>query len=117
MTKTNPPSPGLQTWLSGSGALGGIAAFIGASCCVLPLLLVQLGVATGLIAHLAWFARWQPYLFWVAAAILALSATLALWRGRPSLSFWVWWGVGAVFLAAAYALPNYELQMLQWIRG
>jgi mercuric ion transport protein len=117
MKKTNPTSSGLQTWLSGSGALGGVAAFIGASCCVLPLVLVQLGVATGLVAHLAWFARWQPYLFWAAAAILALSATLALWRGQPSLSFWIRWAIGAIFLAAAFVLPNYELQILHWIRG
>lgn len=117
MTKTNPSTPGLQTWLSGSGVLGGIAAFIGASCCVLPILLVQLGIATGLVANLAWFARWQPYLFWAAAAILALSAVLALWRGRPSLSFWIWWGIGATFLAAAFVLPQYELQILYQMRG
>jgi mercuric ion transport protein len=117
MTKTNPTSSGLQTWLSGSGALGGVAAFIGASCCVLPLVLVQLGIATSLVPHLAWFARWQPYLFWAAAAILALSATLALWRGQPSLSFWIRWAIGAIFLAAAFVLPNYELQILHWIRG
>lgn len=117
MTKINPAPGRLSAWLSGSGALGGVAAFIGASCCVLPIMLVQLGIATGLVAKLAWFARWQPYFFWAAAAILALSAALALWRGRPSRAFWIWWGVGAVFLAAAFVLPNYELQILQWIRG
>ena len=33
-------------WLAGGGVLGGFFAFLGASCCVLPILLVNLGVSS-----------------------------------------------------------------------
>ena len=108
-----------QNWLShllsGSGAAGGLAAFIGASCCVVPILLVHFGVAAGLVARLGWFVRWQPYFFWAAAGVLALAASLALWRGSPSRTFWIWWGAGAVFLTAAFILPHYELRLQSWL--
>jgi hypothetical protein len=39
-------------WLSGGGALSGFFAFLGASCCVVPILLVHFGVATGIVAQL-----------------------------------------------------------------
>ena len=115
MSKARDHQNWLSHFLSGSGALGGFAAFIGASCCVIPILLVHFGVATSLVAKLGWFARWQPYFFWSAGGILALAATLALWRGRSSRAFWIWWGAGAVFLIAAVILPNYEFRLQSWL--
>tara|TARA_R110002072_G_scaffold89384_1_gene200420 strand:+ start:2251 stop:2616 length:366 start_codon:yes stop_codon:yes gene_type:complete len=108
-----------QNWLtrllSGGGALGGFAAFLGASCCVIPILLVHFGVATSLVARLGWFAQWQPYFVWFTAGLLSLAATIAIWRGRSSRAFWLWWGAGAAFLIAALVLPNYEFRLQNWL--
>ena len=110
-----------SSFVSGSGAVSGFLAFIGASCCVVPILLVQLGVASGLVAKLGFFSRWQDWFAWGATGILAFSLTLALWRGSPGRAFWIWWGVGAVFLAVSLILPNYEMRLqswlLDWLRG
>ena len=107
--------------VSGGGAVSGFLAFIGASCCVVPIILVHLGVASGLVAKLGFFARWQDWFAWGAMGLLAVSLTLALWRGSPGRAFWIWWSVGAVFLAASLILPNYETRLqswlLDWLRG
>ena len=108
-----------QTWLSralsSGGLLGGFAAFLGASCCVIPILLVHFGVATGLVAKLGWFAQWQPQLFWTSSGLLAAAASYAIWRGQSSKTFWIWWSVGAFFLVAAYILPQYEFRLQNWL--
>ncbi|MED5549373.1 MAG: hypothetical protein VX529_08435 [Pseudomonadota bacterium] len=103
------------SWLSGSGAFGGFLAFIGASCCVVPILLVHLGVASGLVAKLGYVARWQEWFAWGGAGLLALSLTLALSRGTPGRVFWIWWGVGVAFLTASIILPNYEMRLQFWL--
>ena len=115
MSDSNRNPQRLSPLLSSGGALGGFFAFLGASCCVIPILLVQAGVATGLVARLAWFARWQSEFFWSAAGLLAVAVIWAVWRGRPGRSFWVWWVIGAAFLAAALILPRYEIQLQTWL--
>lgn len=117
MSNPHDPSSRLSRWLSGGGALGGLAAFVGASCCVLPILLVQAGLATGLVARLGWFARWQSHIFWSATGLLAAALIAGLWRGRPGRGFWIWWGVGAVLLVAAFMLPQYEVRLQHWLLG
>ena len=105
----------LSRALSSGGVLGGFAAFVGASCCVIPILLVHFGVATGLVAKLGWFVRWQPYFFWTAAGLLAVAASYAIWRGQASRSFWIWWVIGTGFLVAAFILPQYEFRLQSWV--
>tara|TARA_R110002072_G_scaffold12016_3_gene52927 strand:- start:1806 stop:2132 length:327 start_codon:yes stop_codon:yes gene_type:complete len=107
--------------LQSGGLLGSFLALIGASCCVVPVILVHLGVATGLVAKLNWLARIQPFLLGVSALILIVAAILAVRGGRASWTFWIWWGLGAAFLALAVALPQFEFQLqrlaLDWTRG
>ncbi len=107
--------------LQGGGILGSFLALIGASCCVVPILLVHLGVATGLVAKLAWLTRFQPILFGVSVLILIVSAVLAIRRGKARWVFWAWWGVGAFFLTLTILLPFFEFELqrtlLAWMRG
>ena len=63
-------------WVAGGGALAGLGAFIGASCCVLPLILINLGVSAALVGKLAFFARFQHY-FLGGAVILLVVAIVA----------------------------------------
>ncbi|WP_421787693.1 hypothetical protein [Hyphobacterium sp.] len=106
--------------LSGGSAIGGFFAFIGASCCVVPILLVHLGVASGLVAKLGWFARWQPIFLVTAVVLLAISLVLALSQGRRSRLFWTLWSVAAVFVLASMLLPLFEFELqrflLDWTR-
>jgi len=79
--------------LAGGGAVAGLAALIGASCCVLPILLVQLGVSTALVAQLGFFADAKPYLLPAAAVLLVVGFVVAFWGGRSRVAaYWrCWW--------------------------
>lgn len=107
--------------VSGGSAVSGIFAFVGASCCVIPILLVHMGVASGLVARLGWFARWQPYFLGFAFLLLAISLLLAARQPRRSRLFWASWTVGALFTVIALILPLFEFelqrQLLNWIRS
>ena len=103
-------------WLAGGGVLGGVFAFLGASCCVLPILLVNLGVSSALVANLGFFARYKTAFMLVAALLLA-GAILFAFRGgrRPKARFWISIVVAVLLLAGAWILPSYEGDLLQWL--
>jgi hypothetical protein len=75
----------LGGYLAGGGLISGLAALLGASCCVLPILLVQIGVSTALVAHLAIFAQAKPYLLALTAALI-LAGFVAAFLGRQTAS-------------------------------
>jgi mercuric ion transport protein len=118
---TNPitkrrPSPGGA--LAGGGIVAGLAALIGASCCVLPIVLVQLGVSTALVAQLAVFARAKPYLLATTAGLILAGAIVAFWGGRrPPPMILALLIAGALLVVGAYSLPFYERDILAWVRG
>ncbi|WP_420433702.1 hypothetical protein [Hyphobacterium sp.] len=105
---------------SGGSAIGGLFAFVGASCCVIPILLIHMGVASGLVARLGWFARWQPVFLAVSVALLATALFLGLRTNSRSRLFWITWTAGAVFTALALILPFFEADLqralLDWFR-
>lgn len=103
-------------FFAGAGAFSGIAALIGASCCVLPLILVNLGVSTALIGKLAFFARAQPYLMALTALLIAAAFVAAFWKGRrPSRRVLAFLMIAAVFGTAAYIMPYYEGRLVRWV--
>lgn len=103
-------------WLAGGGVLGGMAAFLGASCCALPILLVNLGVSSALVGNLAFFARYKTGFMVVAAVLLAIAIGYALRGGRrPRARFWLSVLAGVLLLAGAWLLPSYEVELLQWL--
>jgi mercuric ion transport protein len=103
---------------AGGGIITGLASLIGASCCVLPVLLVQAGVSTALVAHLGVFARAKPYLLAVTAALVLAGFVAAFWGGRrPRPRVLILLVVAALLVAGAYAMPFYERELLDWVRG
>ena len=103
-------------WLVGGGLMGGVFAFLGASCCVLPILLVNLGVSSALVANLGFFARYKTA-FMIVAALLLAGAIVFAFRGgrRPKARFWVSVATAVLLLAGAWILPSYEGELLQWL--
>lgn len=98
--------------------LTALSALIGASCCVLPILLVQIGVSTALIAHLAWFARAKPYLLALTALLILFGFVFAFWGGRrPRPLVLAALISAAILVAGAIAMPHYERALLDWLRG
>jgi len=109
-------APRANSWLAGGGLLGGVFAFLGASCCVLPILLVNLGVSSALVANLGFFARYKTHFMIVAALLLAAAIVFALRGGRrPKLRFWISVAAAALLLAGAWILPHYEGELLRWL--
>ncbi len=102
--------------IAGGSAVSGFAAFIGASCCVLPLVLVNLGISTALVGELAFFARAQQYFMGAAVVLLIGAITAAFWKGRrPSKRVAITLAVATTFVFAAYVMPFYEPQLLRWV--
>ncbi|GEM_PF-3422232 len=97
------------------GALSGLFAFIGASCCVLPLALVNLGVSTALVGNLAFFARYGAWFKWAAFALVLLSFFLAFRQRRPSAGIIAILLFGAGLTALAFIFPYFEGDILQWM--
>lgn len=104
--------------VAGGGLIGGLSALIGASCCVLPILLVQAGVSTALVAHLGVFARAKPYLLATTAVLILAGFIMAFWGGRrPQPVVLILLIGGALLVAGAIAMPHYERELLDWVRG
>jgi len=105
-----------NNWLAGGGLLGGVFAFLGASCCVLPILLVNLGVSSALVANLGFFARYKTH-FMIVATLLLAGAIMFAFRGgrRPRARFWISVVVAVLLLAGAWILPSYEGDLLRWL--
>lgn len=103
-------------WIAGGGALSGLGAFIGASCCVLPLVLINLGVSAALVGKLAFFARFQHYFFGAAVILLGVAIVAAFWKGRrPGKRVVITLAVAAALIVAAYVMPFYEPQLLRLV--
>lgn len=103
-------------WIAGGGALSGLGGLIGASCCILPLILVNLGVGAALVGKLAFFARFQPYFMGGAVILLAVAIVAAFWKGRrPSKRVVIMLALAAVLIVAAYIMPFYEPQLFRWV--
>jgi mercuric ion transport protein len=104
-------------WLAGGSVLSGAAALLAASCCVLPILLVNLGVSSALVANLALFASVRELFMALTVLLLATAVVFALRGGRrPRRRFWIALGAALTLLAGATIMPRYERELLQWVR-
>ncbi|WP_306253288.1 hypothetical protein [Parvularcula sp. IMCC14364] len=108
---------GGSTSLTSFGALSGLLALIGASCCVLPLLLINLGVSAALVSHLGVLARWQPWLLGLTMLLLIAGLVQMFRKGRrPGMGLVILFVVAVLIAAAAFIMPYYEADILRWVR-
>jgi mercuric ion transport protein len=118
MDQDTPSKPRAGALFASGGIVTGLGALIGASCCVLPILLVQAGVSTALVAHLGVFARAKPYLLAVTAALVVAGSIAVFWGGRrPRPRVLILLGAAALLVLGSYAMPYYERDLLVWLRG
>ena len=108
----NQPGRG-RVWLAGSGLVGALGAFVGASCCVLPLILFNLGVSSAIIAQLGFFVRYRDA-FMVAALGLLIISAVAFLRSRGGMTrrMIIIHLLAAFLICAAYIIPHYEGALL-----
>ena len=97
-----------------SGILAGVLAAVGASCCVLPLVLIQLGVGAALAGSLTVLAPLRPWFLLAAVGLLGWAAFRAFRGGRPRMRVIVLLTLGTAVLAAALILPAFERDLLRW---
>lgn len=113
---TQPPRRGLGGLFAGGGALAGLATLLGASCCILPLLLAQIGLGTAMVSQLSFLAGAKPYLLAVTVALIAAGLVASFWRGRRPRPLVLAMLMGAaVLIALSEILPHYEGQLMRWI--
>lgn len=79
---TETKSGSFQLWPAVTGLVTGFFALIGASCCVLPLILLNLGVSTAMISNLEFFAVAKPYFLGLTILLIVASFVMAFRNGR-----------------------------------
>jgi len=114
MQEENSTSPSSKhSWLAGGSLLGSFGAFVGASCCVLPIILFNAGISSVLIAQLAFFARYRDW-FLSGTLLLIILGIIVSYRSpnRPSAIVKIIFSIAILSLILAYILPQYEAELM-----
>lgn len=77
---TQAPNPGQANW-SATGAL--IGAGLASACCIIPLLLVSLGISGAWIANLTALELYKPYVAAVTLALLGYGFWQVYFKPKP----------------------------------
>jgi mercuric ion transport protein len=93
--------------LSTLGLAVAAAAFVGASCCALPLILASAGLAGAWIANLEIFVVYRAYITVVALVVIAVGWWIAL-RRHSSRGTLIVLGCATVLVLGALVLTEYE---------
>jgi mercuric ion transport protein len=91
-------------------------AVIGASCCILPIILVNLGVSSALVSHLGFFARYRPW-FMALTICLVIGGFIYAYRGgrKPSRRVFVFLILAGILAVGSTILPYYEGDIQRWL--
>lgn len=103
-------------WLAKGGVLTSVFAVVGASCCILPIILVNIGVSSALVSHLGIFVRLRPWLIALSIAFI-IAAFIFTFRGgrRPNQRTLAVLIIAAVLTLCALMLPYYEGGIQRWL--
>jgi mercuric ion transport protein len=101
-------------WLTSAGLVVAVAAFVGASCCALPLILASLGLAGAWIANLEVFVVYRAYITVAALVLIAIGWAVAFRRRPLGRTFFVL-GIATVTVLAALALTQYEPEITRYL--
>ncbi|MDX2145439.1 MAG: hypothetical protein SFV19_18955 [Rhodospirillaceae bacterium] len=108
--------PAAKNVLAAGSVISALAALIGASCCILPILLVNLGVGAALLTNLAFFASNKAYFLNASIVFIVIATVAAFWKGRrPSRRTLTILCSAAIFTLIAYFLPSFEGRLLRYL--
>jgi mercuric ion transport protein len=99
---------------AGGGLASAIAGLIGASCCVLPIILFKIGVGSAVISILIFFADKTEYFLIGALLLITLGVIISFWGGRrPGKRVVTMFGLSTAIVLLAYILPSFEGDILR----
>lgn len=99
---------------AGGGLASAIAGLIGASCCVLPIILFKIGVGSAVIGNLIFFADKTEYFLIGAVMLITLGVISSFWGGkRPRKRVIIMFCISAFIVFSAYMLPSFEGEILR----
>ncbi len=102
--------------MASGGAFAGLAALLSASCCILPLALVNLGVGSALATNLSELAPFRPWLIGLTVALVGVGLAVVVRRGRrPTRMVSGLFSVAALLAVAAIIVPTFESNILTWL--
>jgi mercuric ion transport protein len=102
---------------AGGGLASAIAGLIGASCCVLPIILFNMGVSSAVLGNLIFFADNTEYFLIGALLFIVLGVIASFWgRRRPGKRAIIMFGLSAFIVFLAYILPSFEGDILRLLR-
>jgi len=103
-------------WFASGGVAASILAFIGASCCLLPpIVLLNLGIGTALVGNIAFLGKFQVWFQGLTVILLAAGYYFVFRAGRPSRRVLTWLIFATVFAAVAFTVQRYEGAIVQWL--
>ena len=100
--------------LSTLGLVAALAALVGASCCVLPLVLASAGLAGAWIASLEIFVVYRTYITIIAVVVIAAGWWIAL-RRHSSRGTLIVLGCATVLVLGALVLSHYEGPITRYV--
>ena len=107
-------SDGASATVAGLGLIAGLGALIGASCCILPLLLAIAGVGGSWVASIGALTPYQPYLLGMAALCVGIGWFVALRRrARARVVFML--GLATVLVFGSVLTAIYERPLTQYL--
>lgn len=102
--------------LVGGGALAGLAALVSASCCILPLVLVNIGAGSALASNLSVLTPFRPWLIVLTVVLVVAGFAVVTRRGqRPTRAMGALSGVAVTLALAALVVPVFEEGILAWL--
>jgi mercuric ion transport protein len=101
-------------FLSALGLAAALAALVGASCCVLPLVMASVGLAGAWIANLEVFVIYRTYITAIALLVIAVGWWIAR-RRRSSRNTFIVLSCATVLVLAALILPYYEGPITRYV--
>jgi len=104
-------------WFAKGGVLASLFAVVGASCCILPIILINLGLSSALVSHLGFFARFRHWFMVALSIMLIIGGIVYAYSGgrRPKRRTLVIFVLAAILILAAYILPYYEGDLQRWL--
>jgi mercuric ion transport protein len=100
--------------LSGLGITAAVAAFVGASCCVFPLLLAWVGLADAWLIYLEPFVVYRRALVLLAVGVIAAGWWLAL-RRRASRGTLVVLACASALTLVAVVVTEHEGPLQRYV--